>query len=149
LQAVACPGFRGVVVLKAFGGIMNRLLAVFALAATAACSHVSFRDINPPPHALRARPPQSVEVFALGPPQRPFVEVGLVDADRSSWMAKEPLTALREAAGERGCDGIVLTGEQSQLVAAGRYVERLDSAKAVCIVWRDAEDAPVAANAAR
>ncbi len=128
---------------------MNRLAAVLALAATAACTHVSFRETNLPPHALEARPPGSVEVFALGPPQRPFVEVGLIDAGNGGWVKKDLLAALREAAGERGCDGLVLTGEREELVDVQGTLTLDQRSKGVCIVWRDEAEPPVAANGAR
>jgi hypothetical protein len=61
------------------------------------------------------RAPESVEVFASGPPQRPHVDIALLEVEQTeSWNSQGThlmLRRLREAAGKLGCDAVVITGK--------------------------------------
>jgi hypothetical protein len=99
-----------------------------------------------------ARSARSVRVFASGPPQRPYRDVALLEAEQTHSLneqgTKVMLDRLRERAGQLGCDGIVLGGFTERDGAppgSGYYF--LDpgatTLRATCIVYRDAPRARV------
>ncbi len=97
----------------------NRLVALILTLGAAACgSSVKTIAINPAPHAMTPRPPETVEMFTSGPPQRPYVDVALMEAEEESSFSThktpEMLTALRERGAQMGCDAIVFGGMSSR-----------------------------------
>jgi hypothetical protein len=83
-------------------------------------SAVNFAQVNLPPAPMGQHPAGEVAVFSSGPPQRPHVDVGVIEAiGGSSLESFESLAAMaRTEAGRRGCDALVLnpvafTGEDS------------------------------------
>lgn len=64
-----------------------------------------------PPRALFVRAPAQVETFVVTPPTRAHVDVGLVQVIRggNDESLEEMLGLLRVAAGQHGCDAIVVT----------------------------------------
>jgi hypothetical protein len=82
---------------------------------------VNYVPVNSPPGPTRQRAAQEVGVFSSGPPQRPHLDVGIIEAIAGSGLESlESLVALaREEAARRGCDALVLnpvafTGEDSR-----------------------------------
>jgi hypothetical protein len=117
--------------------VARRFVAVaFALAA-AACTHVQYRDTNPAPRPMATKDPNAVEVYTLGPPQRPFVEVGFIDTRAGGFLSTDPFFALREEAGRRGCDALVLIGSNDRTVSdpINHSVNTRQGYRAACIVW--------------
>jgi hypothetical protein len=97
---------------------MRHYLVALALSAAACGTAVKTIEINPAPRAMGPRPPQTVEMFTSGPPQRPYVDVALLEAEEESSFSSdktpEMLTALRERAAQMGCDAVVLGGMTSR-----------------------------------
>jgi hypothetical protein len=128
---------------------MRRIAIVFVLASTA-CTHVRFSETNAPPRALAARPRASVEIFTLGPPQRPFKEIGMIESQTDIIPGQNPLDALREEAALHGCDGLVVTGSNDATGSDptfGTYV--LKGYRGTCVVWTEdltASNAPAAST---
>lgn len=101
------------------------------------------------------RPSSRVEVFASGPPQRPYRDVALLEAEQTHGLNEQGtplmLERLREQAREIGCDAIVLGGfTERDGAQPGTGWHLLDpgatTLRATCIVYREAR--PVRAAAA-
>jgi hypothetical protein len=107
-------------------------IALALIGSTAACAHnMLYRELNPSPRPLHERPPQTVEMISIAP-QRPYVEVALIEALRSKFSEEDSFTALRQLAAARGCDAVVLrTGS-----------DQWDLWRGTCIVWDDAAESP-------
>jgi hypothetical protein len=92
---------------------------------------VEFVQTHPPPRMWEARPPESVEILAAGPPRRPYVEVGMLEARPLTYQVDSPqfiLAKLRERAAQLGCDAIVVTGRIDGAVVDKGY-------HAVCLMY--------------
>lgn len=82
-----------------------------------------------------------MEVFTAGKPSRPFVEVAFLLAQQeSTWSSDDQsalLQKLRARAGELGCDGLVVTGQNNAVVGGGDSpVTTLKGFQATCIVFQ-------------
>ncbi len=107
-----------------------------------------YTPINAPPHAMRARPTSSVQVFHAMLPERPFVEVGLIQVRESSAFSSENMPELieemRVQAGKRGCDGLIVGQANNKTVGSGGYhyspgyIRTLEGFDGTCIVYRHA-----------
>src|SRR5258708_2949260 len=91
---------------------------------------VEFVPINTPPRALMRRPATSVELFTTKPPERSFIEVGLITARESFGDKNELMDSIKTEAADVGCDAIVLNGD----LAGGRYIA--PGYRATCIVYK-------------
>lgn len=127
---------------------MRHCFVALALSLAACGTSVKAIEINPAPRAMSPRPPATVELFTSGPPQRPYVDVALLEAEEESSFSSdktpEMLTALRERGAQMGCDAIVLGGMTSRDPNLGDTETWLnDDAKgrkgvyATCIVYTD------------
>ena len=74
--------------------------------------------INPAPHAMRPRPPETIELFTSGAPDRPHRDVAVIEAEEQSSFSTadtgDILAALRARGAQLGCDGVVLGGSSSR-----------------------------------
>ena len=92
-----------------------------------------------------------VEVFSQKAPERPFVEVYMIESQQQSgWSLdgqSEIVAAMREKAGRLGCDGLLLTGSNDATRVTGGNgsvsSHTLKGYRGVCIVYRDAPDTAV------
>lgn len=137
---------------------MNRLqLAILvgtAIPLGACGTTVHYAATNASPRSLASRPSQTVEVFTATMPERPFVEVGLLEAQQSSAVSFDDqpavLAKLREEAGRIGCDGLVLLGANDSVVGGGgkqsSHTATLKGYRATCVVYRDAAPTTPAAK---
>jgi hypothetical protein len=117
---------------------MVRFLIALSLLGTLGCGwHVSYVRLNAPPHTLASRPPETVEMFVSSAPQRPFIDVGMIEASRSTWYGKEPLTALREEAADQGCDGVIVLGANDSVVPLPHGYAASVGYRGSCIAWAD------------
>jgi hypothetical protein len=99
---------------------------------------------NAPPHALRARAPESVEVFTVSRPNRSFVEVAILEARQASVFSTDAppdvVAELRAEAGQRGCDAIVMTGAADEVVGNSQRgtgaTQTLKGYRATCVVYQ-------------
>jgi hypothetical protein len=95
-----------------------RLAAVGFLALSTlmtSCCGVRFVALNAPPRGAVPRAPESVEVFAAGPPARPHVDVGMIYLLASS--ADSYVREVRAEGARRGCDAVVISLRYSTCLA--------------------------------
>lgn len=120
---------------------MNRssvAAAVALLVATSACTHANFRSTNAPPRDLTERSPESVEMYTASIPERPFVEVGMIETQTAGFFwNQDPFEKLRQTAAEAGCDAVVLLGTNDLLIQDRHSLSNLKGFRGTCIVWRD------------
>jgi hypothetical protein len=117
------------------------------LALLAACgTTIRATPINPEPHPLPPRSPESVEVFASGPPVRPHVDVSFLEAANASVYSTDQtpqfIAKLRVEAAAMGCDGIVIGGVTNRTVGSDGFSERPGNIRGVvatCIAYTDVE----------
>jgi hypothetical protein len=117
---------------------MRGIAALLASAVLVSCgTTVTAVQTNTPPRQMYPRSPLSVEVFTSALPTRPYMDIGILEAQQSSGLSQDSLpeiiNALREKAGELGCDGIVLT-DSANWVKAGHLVKGF---RATCILYTD------------
>jgi hypothetical protein len=117
--------------------MLTKLLLATTLFAFTACGvSVAETPINQPPAPMTARPSTSVELFTSGPPARPHVDVAMLQADPQSGLANDStdnlISTLRERAGSMGCDGLVVTQVNNQLVKNGGERQTVNG---TCIMW--------------
>jgi hypothetical protein len=73
----------------------------------------------------RPQPPRacnSCQLFMAGKPNRPFVEVGMIESQQESTSeddAQELVAKMRRFAGERGCDALVILGDNDATGVSG------------------------------
>jgi hypothetical protein len=90
-------------------------------------SGIRYSQTTAPPRKMASRPAADVEVFSVGLPERPYLEVGtfstrtLVEA--SPEKRQQAVVAMRGRAGKVGCDGLVIT-ESGNLGG-------------LCVIWHD------------
>jgi hypothetical protein len=104
------PG-RGAATARARALPLPAAIAVWALACG---TYVTATPINPAPRPLTPRSPESVEVFASGPPSEPFVDIALLEVTQHEGLNRQGLDfmieRLRKRGGELGCDAVFIKG---------------------------------------
>jgi hypothetical protein len=94
-----------------------KLFVALVLAAGCGAS-VQTTPINMAPHPMAARPPASVELYTSGAPQRPHVDIALLEVEESSSLSladtNEMMNELRNRGAQMGCDAIVVGGASSR-----------------------------------
>lgn len=124
---------------------LNRV-SLWLFLVTAGCgTRLSYMPLNTSPRALTARDPGTVEMFTSSKPERPFVEVGILEAQQESEYSVNAestvFSKLREEAASRGCDGLVVTGGNDAVVGyASRnsgVTKTLRGYRATCIVYKE------------
>lgn len=93
--------------------MLNRI--VLGVVLVAGCgTAIQSTMINPAPHPMQSRPPETVEIYSSGPPQRPYIDVAYLEAEQQSAYSGDDtaqfIRHLRERAAAMGCDGVVLGG---------------------------------------
>lgn len=114
---------------------------LLSMVVVAGCSiAVDRTKLNPPPHPLKKRPASAVEIFMRKAPERPFVEVYLIEAQQEvgAGESNELIGELREEAGRAGCDGLVINGTDKTIFSGGLGLSSSTSKgyRATCIVYR-------------
>jgi len=89
------------------------------LVVAAGCgASINATPINPAPHLMTPRPPALVEMYTSGPPQRPHVDIALLEVEESSSLStadtNQMISDLRNRGAQMGCDAIVLGGASSR-----------------------------------
>jgi hypothetical protein len=123
---------------------MRTTFASLAVLILAGCGTSVTMTRLQPIHVSTKLPPSSVEVFASGPPRRPYDDVALLQATTGDDDTPEMIRHLQERAAEAGCDAIVLGGFTDHQGGEHASIWRLiDPASttltAACIVYRDEE----------
>lgn len=110
-----------------------RLLLLASVLFAGCAAQVSSTQVNQPPAPMFRRPAESVELFTSGAPQRPHTDVAVMEAEPglSERSTGELIGRMREKAAAMGCDGLVVTGVDTQLT---RHDER-KTVTGTCIVY--------------
>lgn len=126
-----------------------RCILLGLLLVTACGTTTRFVATNSSPRPLTPRPPETVTLFAAGLPDRPFVEIGIIQARQSSTLSSddmpEILDELRAEAGRRGCDGVVINGTNDKQSSTATIFARgsrsssatLEGFWGTCIMFRE------------
>lgn len=90
---------------------MTRAILLISILSTTACgATVAYAPFRSAP-VTRQLPANAVEVF-FTPPRCPFVELGMLESQTKLTNLEDGLLVMREAAGARGADGIILIDHQ-------------------------------------
>lgn len=115
------------------------VIVLSMLVLSSGCVSVGYVPINNRP-ARAARAPQEVEVFLTRTPDRSYRETAILevgDSPLSNHSRESILERLVEAAGERGCEGLVIAGTNESVNGFATYVGTLKSYRAACIEFTD------------
>jgi hypothetical protein len=129
-------------------------LAVMLLSAACGTT-IAVTPINPSPRPLRARPPETVELFTSGPPLRPFVDVAYLEAEQESHLSahgtREFFDQLRARGAAIGCDALVIGGKTNRTTVSIdlKTPANIRGMTATCIVYTAPIEHAVAAGAPR
>jgi len=97
--------------------------ALFVILWVSGCgASATFIPTRIPPHPVAAHPPETVRILAAIPPQAAAVTIGRIEASSSVHSPigdgkEEVFEELRRAAGENGCDSILLEAPEDSLFA--------------------------------
>lgn len=121
---------------RSAGFWMASFMAVAAFAGCGAAG-VQHAQLHRPPHALSPKSPEQVEIFPHKNPSAPYIEVFRLElADDHNHARGEVLRQMRAKAGELGCDGLVLDGEDfDEPSEAPHLVTSASRRRAICIVY--------------
>lgn len=124
------------------------LFFVVALCNTACGSTtLNYIETRQPPGRLHQRSPERVEIFMTGKPDRPFVEIGLIESQQGGADGvKAVIAKMRRFAGERGCDALVIfAGNDATVTSGGKdftVSETLRGYRGSCLVYTASPAAP-------
>ena len=108
--------------------------------ATAGCgTGLRYTQTSPAPGPLRARLPNEVEVLETRP-TRPFVQLGVFEADQKSAYNKEDaiVQKIRKEAGKIGCEAVLIESTVKEGTVALKFF------RAACLVYTAQQPPPVA-----
>lgn len=118
---------------------MRTILLSGAIAMmTAGCGvKTTYVPTNPSPRPMAARPASQVAVFTTKLPQRPYTEVGILEAQAENQFIEMPelIRTLRDKAGEIGCDAIIMTTASNEVVGGKHGVATHKGHRATCVVF--------------
>jgi hypothetical protein len=132
-----------------YSGILFALLAV---GTSIGCgTSLNYISTNERPHTLYVRRPEQVEIFMTGKPDRPFVEIGMIESLQEKYSqddSREIIAKMRAFAGTRGCDALtIFSGNDAVTGDGGRSpVTTLKGYRGACLVY--VSGPPTAAAAA-
>jgi hypothetical protein len=112
---------------------------------------VTSTPLNEAPTPLAPRAPESVEIFASNAPERPHVDIALLEVEQTeSWNRQGTdlmLRRLQQAAGKRGCDAIVIIGKSERADDDDElFGHASHSLLASCLVYTDSGESGVAGD---
>jgi len=128
----------------------NGLLLVAIAASLLGCgTRTSYTQLNPSPVPMHERDPSTVEVFSAGKPERPYVEVGIIEAQQRSGFSSDDMpeivAEMRERAAAQGCDGMIIVSNNDTVVGAtvsgDGSTDTLKGFRGACIMYRSAAPA--------
>jgi hypothetical protein len=139
----------------------NSRASLFVVLASSALAcgcgtRVSFTPTNAAPRAMKPRNADSVQIFTTQTPSRPYVEVGVIEAQQASAFSTadetQVVAKLRESAAQQGCDALIITGSADKVVGSNytsdgnttSTVTTLRGFRGTCILFDDAGKAPAA-----
>jgi hypothetical protein len=122
-----------------------RCVLVFGIGVSGCAeTTLTYTPLNVPPHDLKAKRPEQMQVFSSAPPERPHVDVGLLTVQEGAGGTETPaslIEALRQTGAEQGCDALMLAPPTSTIRPPGlAYLDHpLQVYSATCIVYRTTE----------
>jgi len=132
-----------------------RLGLLLAVAATLlGCgTRTSYTQLNSPPAPMNPRDPASVEVFTATRPERPYVEVGIIEAQQRSEFSSDDMpeivAELRARAAEEGCDAVLINSNNDAVVGSTNdgwgSTSTLKGFRGACLMYKPGAPAPAAA----
>lgn len=133
---------------------LGLLLAAVAGTLLGCGTRTSYTQLNAPPTAMNPRDPASVEVFTAARPERPYVEVGIIEAQQRSEFSADDMpeivAELRARAADEGCDAVFINSNNDAVVGSTNEgsgsTSTLKGFRGACLVYKP--DAPAAAPAA-
>lgn len=120
---------------------MKTIITLFLLIFLAGCVRSEF--IQTSPHNFRPTSPNSIQIFSIKLPERPYIEIGMIEVDGPRLVSRSSLLrALKEKAAAVGADAILIgsRGEMSggAVLINGRLVPvTRRMIQAVAIRWKD------------
>ncbi len=116
-------------------------LVVSAALLTGCGPTVTATALNPSPRPFSPRHAMSVEVYTTSMPPRPYVEVAALSAKGGN--AEEHFGAMRQKAGEMGCDALVFTAMPRDATSTGynwmsggvTTTSSNSGSSATCVMW--------------
>jgi hypothetical protein len=117
------------------------IIAALASLASGCGTALGFIPTHSPPHELNIHRADQVELFMAARPTRPYVEVGMIESQQEQYSqdtSAEVLEKMREFAGQRGCDGLVIfTSNDAELgpQQVGGASRQLVGYRGSCIVY--------------
>jgi hypothetical protein len=88
------------------------IVALLVAGASVGCgTSLSYIPTRDRPGPLYMRKPEQVEIFMTSKPDRPFVELGMIESQQhelSGDSAQDVVEKMRAFAGEHGCDALVI-----------------------------------------
>jgi hypothetical protein len=124
--------------------ISGRVWFIALLLPIAGCgTRIAYMPLNPSPRALQGRDPTQVELFTTSKPEKPYVEIGMIEAQQETMYSvastQDVFASLRAEAGRRGCDGLIIMGSKDSTTGVYKGATKtLEGYRGTCIVYRDA-----------
>jgi hypothetical protein len=130
---------------------MRYLLVFLALCSAACGTALNYIETTEPPRKLYERRPEQVEVFIISTPNRPFVEVGMIESQQEELSvddAREVVAKMRRFAGEHGCDALaIFSGNDTTNTTGGKDFttsHTLKGYRGSCLVYTGSSAEPSA-----
>ena len=118
---------------------LRSFAALLALTLTACGTTISSTPMNGPQLPMRPRPAAEVDMYGAAKPTRRYREVEIIKGQQSSpWSFDKEfdmLDKVREEAGRRGCDGLIVLGQANTNMAVGKSMQTLKGYLATCIQY--------------
>jgi hypothetical protein len=115
----------------------GQCLSVAAAIAIAGCGVSAQHSwLNSPPRPMVPRAPETIDVYASGPPSLPYIDMAIIEAgeyDFGTSTLHDVVSALRTQAARLGCDAIRIgdaTNRRSGTATCAMYKERREQVSA-------------------
>lgn len=119
------------------------LLSIATLALLACGTTTKYTPTNPSPSQMVPKAADAVHVFTTAKPDRPFVEVGILQSRQASIISvhdmPDIIQHMRAEAGSIGCDAVLIHGVDNktttQVNHLGKAIETLEGFWGACLVY--------------
>jgi hypothetical protein len=126
---------------------------LLSLALCGCGTSLNYIPTSSSPRQLSARSADEVEIFMTGAPNRPYVEVGMIESQQEEYSVddeQEVIQKMRNYAGERGCDALVIFSGNDATVDHGgsnqSSIRTLKGYRGSCVVYTGQPQAPAASS---
>ena len=119
-------------------------LGTFALLVVGCAPEVQYVPVLPAPRQLYVRGPAQVDLFMVTAPPRPHLDIGMLTfvwADSEREPVQQMLNFVRAAAGQHGCDALLVTR-----VAVSPSGSKRADIEGSCEVYTDIPPTPASAH---